>query len=209
MTTGIEHETRRRKTPRGVMAAMAGLSALIVVLLIAVVPRLLQGGGSGEALIGGPFALIDQDGRTVSDADFRGRFMLIYFGYTFCPDVCPTTLATMAQAYDSLPPDERRKLALIFITVDPERDTADQIGQYVENFSPDLIGLTGSPEQIRKVLAEYRVYARKGEDDGGNYAVNHSSIVYLMGPDGKYLNHFPGTTSATDLAAGISRRLGR
>jgi protein SCO1/2 len=205
----LDEETPSRAgLPKGLLAAAAALVALIVVLIIAIAPRFFESGGT-SAPIGGPFRLVDQEGRTVADTDFRGRLMLIYFGYTFCPDVCPTTLATMAQAYDGLTPDEQKQVALIFITVDPERDTVDQMADYVQNFSPALIGLTGTPEQIANVLQEFRVYARKAEGNGGNYSVDHSSIIYLINRDGKFAAYFSGDTKAADLVAGIKARLAR
>jgi protein SCO1/2 len=187
-------------------AILAGLAALLVIILIAVVPRFLETAPDGPA-IGGHFSLIDQNGRTVSDADFRGKLMLIYFGYTFCPDVCPTTLGNIAQAYDLLSPNEQSQVVPIFITVDPERDTVDQIAQYVDAFSPAFVGLTGSPEQITPVLKEFRVYARKVETKDANYSVDHSSILYVMGKDGKYAAHFTGEAGPKDIAAGLKKQL--
>jgi protein SCO1/2 len=196
---------KQRKQSRRA-AILAGLAALLVVLAIAVVPRYLETASQGVA-IGGPFSLIDQHGHTVSDADFRGKLMLIYFGYTFCPDVCPTTLGNVAQAYDLLSPEEQAQVVPIFITVDPERDTVDQIAQYVDAFSPALVGLTGSPDQIAPVIKEFRVYARKVESKDGNYSVDHSSILYVMGKDGKFVAHFTGEVPPQDIAAGLKKQL--
>jgi protein SCO1/2 len=197
---------RRPPFPRTILTVLAGLAALLVVLAIALVPRLSEMAPQAPS-IGGPFSLVDQTGRTVTDADFRGKLMVIYFGYTFCPDVCPTTLGNLSQAYDQLSPAEQAQVVPIFITVDPERDTVDQMAQYVDAFSPALIGLTGSPDQITAVLKEFHVYAHKADEKDGNYGVDHSSILYVMGKDGKYAAHFPGEVSPKDIVAGVKKHL--
>ena len=150
---------------------------------------------SGTALVGGPFELVAHDGRTVTNKTFEGEFMLIYFGFTYCPDVCPTELQVMASALDLLGPDAD-KVRPILITIDPERDSVETMAQYVANFHPRLLGLTGTPEQIATAARAYRVYYEKVEDPGSNaaYTMDHSSIVFLMAPDGGFLAHFgPGT----------------
>jgi protein SCO1/2 len=192
-----------QKKSRSPLLFVIGLTILMVV---AVGGRLmsLKDDHAGAAAIGGPFTLVDQDGRTVTDADFRGRAMLVYFGYTFCPDVCPTELGVMAAALDKLSPEQRAKVRPIFVTIDPERDTPKVMKDYVANFAPDLIGLTGSPEQVAAAAKAYKVYAAKAK--GGtadSYTMDHSSIVYLMGPDGRFVGHFPGGTKPEDMAAGI------
>lgn len=159
-------------------------------------------GESTAPAIGGPFTLTDQDGNTVTDADFRGRYKLIYFGFTYCPDVCPTTLTTIAQALDMLG-EKAEAIVPILITVDPERDTPEQLKMYVSHFSPRMVALTGTPEQIAKVAKEYRVYYAKVEDEGGNpdaYTMDHSAITYLMDPDGTYVRHFSHATTAEQMA---------
>lgn len=191
---------------RPYIAAAIGFVVALAVLAVAMLPRLITLAPSTPS-VGGAFTLIDQTGRTVTDADFRGKLMLIYFGYTFCPDVCPTTLGTVSQAYDQLTPAEQAQVVPIFITVDPERDTVDQIAQYVDAFSPALIGLTGSPDQLAPVLREFHVYARKADGPDGNYSVDHSSILYLMGKDGKYATHFSGEVAPGDIVAGLRRQL--
>jgi protein SCO1/2 len=181
------------------------LVGLLAVLALTQAPRLLHNGSAVPA-IGGDFALTDQQGRTVHDADFRGKLMLVYFGYSFCPDVCPTTLTQVAQVLKSLPEDEQAAIAPIFITVDPERDTVEQMAQYVPSFSPALIGLTGSPEQITAVLKEYHVYARKA-GSRENYTMDHSSILYLMGKDGRFLRHFDANASNQDIQSALQQAL--
>jgi protein SCO1/2 len=164
---------------------------------------------SGEIAVGGPFQLVDQDGKKVSDADFRGRFMLIYFGYSFCPDVCPTTLGVMAEALDRMGADGR-KIVPVFITVDPARDTPKVLKQYMAAFGPRFVGLTGDDAAIGKVEKAYRVYAKKRPLDdakpGGNYAMDHSSVMYLVGPDGKVVTYYDEAISPDDLAADLKKR---
>lgn len=154
--------------------------------------------------IGGPFSLTDHEGNPVTDADFRGKFMLVYFGYGFCPDVCPTELQNISVALDELG-EAANAVQPIFITVDPERDTADFLADYVPSFHPRLIGLTGTREQIDKVASEYRVYYAKvktGAD--GDYLVDHTSYVYLMGRDGAFLTMFRGATDPKRIASTIA-----
>lgn len=163
----------------------------------------------GEALIGGPFTLTDQTGRRVTEADFAGRKMLIYFGYTYCPDVCPLGLAKIAAAYDRLSPAEQEEVVPIFITVDPERDTVEAVADYVGLFHPALVGLTGSPEEVAAAAAAYRVYYRKAESESAtDYLVDHSSFTYLMDGDNHYLTHFGHDDTAETIADGLRARLG-
>ena len=152
------------------------------------------------AEIGGPFALTNGAGKPVTDGDFRGRYMLVYFGYTHCPDACPTTLNDIATAFDKLPPSDRARLVPIFITVDPERDTPAVMGDYVRAFGPEFVGLTGKPQAIAQAEQEYRVYAQKTPLRGGDFAMDHSSILYLMGPDGHFVAVLPEAASPADMA---------
>jgi protein SCO1/2 len=157
--------------------------------------------------IGGPFALQDSAGKPVTDASFRGRWMLLYFGYTFCPDVCPTELQSIANAMDLLGP-AAAKVAPVFITVDPARDTPGVVGEYVKLFHPDLVGLTGTQAQIDAVTRAYRVYAQKAESKATtDYLMNHSSFIYLIGPDGRFVTLFRQGTSPKDLADAILARV--
>ncbi len=165
----------------------------------------------GTALVGGPFELVDQDGEPRSAADFRGRYMLVYFGYTYCPDICPTSLLSMTQALDLLAetdPEAARKVAPVFITVDPERDTVETMAAYASSFHEDLVALTGTAEQIAGAAKAYRVFYAKYDDAGGDYLMDHTSLIYLMGPDGAYLSHFGHTAQAEEIAAGLRRYLG-
>ena len=163
--------------------------------------------GIGEALVGGSFNLTDQTGRRVTDKDFHGKFMLVYFGYTYCPDVCPTELQVMMAALDSMGPKAER-ITPIFITIDPARDTVETMKSYVENFGPRLVGLTGTAEEIAAAAKAYRVYyAKAGDASSPDYLMDHSSIIYLMGPDGKFIKHFTYTTDAVKLAEGLGEAL--
>jgi len=163
---------------------------------------------SGAALFGGPFTLVDQDGKTRTDADFRGRYLLVYFGYTFCPDLCPTELQTISAALDRLG-DKAAKVQPLFITIDPERDTAPVLKEYVGHFRPGLVGLTGSAREIAAAAKAYRVYYAKvpAADGGDDYLMDHSGFVFLMGPDGRYLTHFTPQTTAKELAQAIAKFL--
>jgi protein SCO1/2 len=161
---------------------------------------------TGQADVGGPFQLTDQSGKRVSDKDFRGRYMLIYFGYSFCPDVCPTTLAVMAQALEKLG-DRSRQVAPILITIDPERDTPKVLEDYVKAFGPSFVGLTGSADEIKAVEKKYRVYAVKKPLEGGNYGMDHSSVIYLMGPDGKLVSFYDEAISPDDLAKELKSKI--
>ncbi|TQV76331.1 SCO family protein [Denitrobaculum tricleocarpae] len=163
---------------------------------------------SGEALIGGPFELVDQFGEARNDADFLGDYMLIYFGYTYCPDVCPTSLGIMTQAIDQLETKDAERAARIkpvFITVDPERDDVETMKVYAEHFHPNMVAMTGSTDQVASAARAYRVYYAKVDDDGSSdYLMDHSSIFYLMGPDGKYVKHFTHNDDSTTIATALA-----
>jgi protein SCO1/2 len=162
---------------------------------------------SGGVTVGGPFTLVDTAGRTVTDKTYRGEWMLVYFGYTFCPDVCPTELQTIANALDALGPDAG-KLAPLFITIDPARDTVPVMADYVKLFHPRLVGLTGTEAQIADAARAYRVYyAKVTPKDSSTYLMDHSSFIYLMGPDGRFRGLFHPGVTAEELAKGIRARM--
>ncbi len=161
----------------------------------------------GGVQVGGPFTLVDAHGATVSDIGFRGRWMLVYFGYTFCPDVCPTELQAVAAGLDALGP-LADKVAPLFITIDPERDTPIAIGQYTKLFDDRLIGLTGSQVQIAAAARAYRVYYARAESKGStDYLMDHSSFLYLMGPDGTLRQLFKPGTTGVQIAADIRAKM--
>jgi protein SCO1/2 len=141
------------------------------------------------AAIGGPFRLTDQNGKTVTDQELKGKPFLVFFGFTHCPDVCPTTLFDVSEVMRSLGPDADRTSAL-FITVDPERDTPASMKDYLGSFDPHLRGLTGDADALAKVAKEYRVYYKKVPLDGGDYTMDHTAIVYLMDKDGHFVSPF-------------------
>ncbi|HEU0117908.1 MAG TPA: SCO family protein [Alphaproteobacteria bacterium] len=142
------------------------------------------------AKIGGPFSLTDQDNKPVTDANYRGKYLLVYFGYTYCPDMCPTGLQSMAKSFDQLGADVS-KVQGLFITIDPDRDTPAKLKEYTSSFHPKIVGLTGSAQQISSVAKEYQVYYKKGEQvDEHDYVMDHSSLIYLMNPDGKFIATF-------------------
>ena len=190
---------------RAVVAVLLAVLVICGVLLYQLYQRTLDGGVSGEALIGGPFELVDQNGSTVTDQTFKGKLMLIYFGFTFCPDACPTALGVMSAALDKLDVAADRVVP-IFITVDPDRDTQPVMKDYVSNFHPRMMGLTGTPEQIAKVAKAYRVFYQKASGTApDDYVMDHTLLIYLMDGEGKYLTHF-GPDATPDQIAGEIRK---
>jgi protein SCO1/2 len=194
------------KNPRALVAILAGafiltgLSALGVSLL-ADNPRQI----SAPAAIGGPFRLHTGGGKTVTDADLRGAPFLVFFGYTHCPDVCPLTLAKLTQALAAL--GSSAKIKVLFVTVDPDRDTPDLMAEYASNFDPRIIGLSGDRAELDAMHAAYRVYARKVPTPSGDYTMDHSAVIYLMDRDGRFARSFnldrPPADAAKDLAAAL------
>jgi protein SCO1/2 len=184
-----------------IVAGLAVGAALAVAVLPAARERLLpiKMQSAGRALVGGPFTLTDHTGKRVTDQDFRGRTLIVMFGFTYCPDVCPTELQLISAALDKLGP-KAKDVVPLFITVDPERDTPDQLAMYVKSFHPSLVGLTGSPAEIDAVAKAYRAYFKKVPDpkSTGGYTMDHSAFIYVIGPDGAYQAHFtPGVSVAT------------
>ena len=157
--------------------------------------------------IGGPFALTDQNGVIRTEKDYRGKYMLVFFGYTYCPDVCPTTLAVMSAALDKLGA-RADKIVPLFITVDPKRDTPEKLKSYLGSFGPRFVGLTGDPKDIAAVTKEYRVYYREhAGENGGEYTVDHSGVVYLMDPGGAFVANYSLETSPEAMAADLAKTL--
>jgi len=167
-----------------VVAAMAGFA--VVALAIAMVVAARQTGhAQGRATIGGPFTLVDDTGAPVTEKTLVGKPYVIYFGYTYCPDVCPTTLVDLSRWIKQLGPDAD-KLNYVFVTVDPERDTPKLLHGYLSSFDTHIRGFTGTPEQIAKIAKQYRVDYQKIPTSGGTYSVDHASIIYLMNADGQF-----------------------
>jgi protein SCO1/2 len=159
---------------------------------------------SGQALITADFTLHNGVGKTVTAADYKGRYLLVYFGYTHCPDVCPTTLLLMTNTLNQLGKTEA-KVQPIFISIDPERDTPQKAGDYASHFGKQLVGLSGSPAEIKHAADSFKVFYSKVEDSHSalGYAVDHSGFIYLMGPDGAYITHFAPTVSEGELTQGL------
>lgn len=166
---------------------------------------------TGQAAIGGPFTLVDQHGETRTRDDFAGQYRMIYFGYTYCPDVCPTALWAMSQALDQLEqraPELARQVTPIFVTVDPERDTVEHLAGYAASFHPRMVALTGSQQQVAEAAKAFRVFYRKVDDDSAtDYLMDHSSFIFLMGPDGRYLTHGTHQQSPDELARLIEQAI--
>ena len=152
----------------------------------------------GSDLVGGPFELIDQDRNSITNNSFPNKFKIMYFGFTFCPDVCPMGLTTISEALDSLG-TKAKHIQPIFITLDPLRDTADVLRNYKENFHESIIFLTGSLEQIRSVAKLYKVYFQKTNNDD-DYLIDHSAITFIMAPSGGYLKHFGPNATAVEFS---------
>jgi protein SCO1/2 len=183
---------------------LAGLGTLFAILLLVVRPETAALAPSAAA-IGGPFRLIDQDGRAVTDRDFNGEPYLVFFGFTHCPDVCPTTLMELSDVLDKLGGDAR--IGALFITVDPERDTPAELKEYLSSFNPRFKGLTGDSAAIAQVAKSYRVYLKKVPLDNGDYTMDHTALVYLMDKNGKFVAPFNLKRRPEDAAADLRRYL--
>ena len=194
-------EAIRRRDRRGLLAVVAGVGLL---LACAAGYRALLGPGPSVA-VGGPFTLVDSQGRTRSDGSFRGRYLLIFFGYTGCADVCPQTLTEMSEALGRIDPEARR-IQPLFITVDPEHDTLQRLHQYTQAFSPNLIGLTGTAAQLGEVERRFHVVVEP-DGSGGKQDLDHSAVIYLLGPDGSFIAPIPADTDRTALQVALRRYL--
>ncbi|KAM2625407.1 hypothetical protein TB1_032276 [Malus domestica] len=166
-----------------------------------------RGPSVGKAAIGGPFNLINHDGKRVTEKDFLGKWTLMYFGFTHCPDICPDELVKLAAAVDKLQKDAGIEIVPLFISVDPERDTVEQVREYVKEFHPKLIGLTGNPDEIRSVARAYRVYYMKTTEEDSDYLVDHSIVMYLMSPEMEFVKFFGKNNDIDSLAEGITKEI--
>jgi protein SCO1/2 len=183
----------------------AGLLSVLAVVLI-VSGRTPAPIVATASAVGGPFKLTDQNGRPISSEDLKGSPFLIFFGFTHCPDVCPTTLFEVSEILRQLGPDANRTRAL-FVTVDPERDTADKLKDYLSSFDPHLTGVTGEPDAIAAMLKSFRVYAKKVPTEGGDYTMDHTALVYLMDKQGKFVAPFSLKRKPEEAAADWRRYL--
>ncbi|EAT09466.1 SCO family protein [Sphingobium sp. 10 DY56-G10] len=193
-----------------------GIAALASVLVLAaataltigwspMAPRPAPTGALEGAAVGGPFRLIDQDGRVVTSDSFRGRYRLMYFGFTYCPDICPTDVQKMSQAlrlFEQRDPARAARIQPIMVTIDPERDTPKILKQFVSNFHPRLIGLTGPPAAITDTLRRFGVYASRQQVGGASsYLMDHSALMYLMGPKGDPITFFARDATPDQIAS--------
>jgi protein SCO1/2 len=190
-------------------AFLAGVALCFGGILLVTHRNVTAVAGAGnpfQASIGGPFQLVDQNDRPTTDRDLLGHPFLVFFGFTHCPDVCPTTVFEISEVLNRLGPDADRVSAL-FVTVDPERDTPPTLKDYLSSFNPRLRGLTGDPAAIAATLKSYRVYSKKVPLDGGDYTMDHTAIVYLMDRDGRFVAPFNLKRKSEDLAADLRRYL--
>ena len=186
MSTTRDPELATPPGPQRPASFLLAVGGLVVAVLLLGAGLFMWFNGDAGPKVGGPFALENGNGQVVTDRTFRGKYMLVYFGYTHCPDVCPTTLNAVADALDKLGP-LANKLQPVFITIDPKRDTPAVMKEYAAAFTPRLVGLTGTPEQIAKVAKEYHVFYSVTQKAPNDYEVDHSSVLYLMGPKGKFV----------------------
>src|SRR5437588_8162516 len=201
----------RRGSPRflPIAAILAGLVILGTGAFLASTLRDTPRGAGRTALasaIGGPFQLVDQNGKTVTDADLKGKWSLVYFGFTHCPDACPTALNDIAIALDQLGL-KREAVRAVFITVDPERDTPEVLKDYVASFDAPILALSGSPEEIARAAKAYRVYYAKHPEPGGDYSMDHSSVIYVMDPEGRFTASFTHQSTPEEIADRLKKLL--
>ena len=197
------------RSPR-LMLVLAPLLATLALVLAGVLVYLPTGGGSlapsAALTIGGPFRLIDQHGQTLTQTDLKGEPYLVFFGFTHCPDACPTTLLELSNVLDKLGP-EAEKVRVLFITVDPERDQPEVLKSYLSSFNPRVIGLTGDLTAIAAVAKEYHVYMKKVPLEGEDYTMDHTALVYLMDRNGRFIAPFNLKRRPEEAAAELRRYL--
>jgi protein SCO1 len=193
-----------------VAALLVGFTILCAGAIIALTLRDSSHGASRSLLsaaIGGPFKLIDQNGQTVTNTDLEGKWLLVYFGYTHCPDACPTALNNIALALSDLG-SAKNHVRPVFITIDPERDTVQAMKDYVAAFDAPFVALTGSEAAIAQAAREYRVYYAKHPESSGDYSMDHSSIIYVMDPKGRFTASFTGEDPPEQIAARLKKLVG-
>lgn len=194
--------------------ALAGLAAgaLAAFLLLSPGTAPTTPGGtavhSGKALIGGPFTLTDHTGKRVTEKDFLGRNMLVFFGFTHCPDICPSALQIMSAALEKLG-DKAKDVVPVFVSLDPARDTPEKLAEYIASFDARFVGLTGSKEEVAAAAKAYRVYYQivPDEKSPGEYTIDHAAIIYLMGKDGSFVTHVPHTTNVDQVVNVLAKAL--
>lgn len=199
------------KVPMLVLAGLiaGGLAALALVgMKGGFQPQSGTAAYSGKALVGGPFSLTDQTGKRVTEKDFQGRYMLVFFGYTHCPDICPSALQVISAALEKLG-DKAKDVVPVFITLDPARDTPEKLGEYLKSFDPRFVGLTGGKDEVSAAAKAYRVFYQVVPDDksAGEYSIDHAAIIYLMGKNGEYVTHVPHTTNVDQVVSTLEKAL--
>ncbi|HTV88208.1 MAG TPA: SCO family protein [Stellaceae bacterium] len=167
-------------------------------------PENLSGGVLSSA-VGGPFRLIDQNGKPFTDADLQGKWHLVFFGYTHCPDICPTTLNDLSLAYDKLDKQQQKDVSVVFISVDPDRDTPTVLKSYIENFDAPIVGLTGTAAEVQQAAKDYHVYYAKHYLAGGGYDMDHSAVVYVMNPKGRFVATMTPDEAVTEIEAKLEK----
>ncbi|GGK29017.1 SCO family protein [Salinarimonas ramus] len=195
------------RTRRLVLPFAAFLFGLVALGIAAVLTLTPQGREVAASDVGGPFTLVDHDGRAVTQADFAGEPHLVFFGFTHCPDVCPTKLFEIAQTLDEVKERSGRDIRALFVTVDPERDTPEIMKSYVSSFDDRILGLTGSPEQVAQVVSAYRAFARKVPLDGEDYTMEHTAIVYIMDEQGRFVAGLNTAQAPEDVAQELLARI--
>lgn len=191
----------RRKMLAVLTAFLAGALTLVAAIWVMLPRDVTQ-----PSNVGGPFTMVDQNGKTVTEASFKGEPFLVFFGFTNCPDICPTTLYEMSEVLKRLGPDAN-KTAALFVSVDPERDTPEKLKQYVSSFHPRIFALTGSEAQVEAIKKEYRVFAKKVPLKDGDYTMDHTAVVYLMDKNGRFIAPFNLQRTADEAAADLRKRL--
>jgi protein SCO1 len=192
-----------RRTLLPLVAFVVGLVGLCIAAFVVLAPKTQEVGTSS---VGGPFALTNQDGQPVTERDFAGRTHLVFFGFTHCPDVCPTTLQQIGDVLKALGPKGRDTRAL-FIAVDPERDTPEALKTYLASFDPRIVGLTGSPEAVNAAVKAYRAYVRKVPTKDGDYTMEHTALVYVMNGQNRFLNALNLARPPEEAAAELAKML--
>lgn len=198
-------------SPRFLLIAL-GFAAVLVIsagVLLGLALTRNPHGASGTLLanaIGGPFQLVDQNGKPFTDADLKGKWHLVFFGYTHCPDTCPTTLNDISLALSKLGA-QAKSVGVVFVSVDPERDTPAVLKSYLQSFDAPVIGLSGTPPEVAQAAKDYRVYYAKHPRADGGYDMDHSAVIYVMDPQGRFTATFTPDTAPDDMAARLQKLL--
>lgn len=207
----------RASKPRGappfvlIAAAFAGVLVLVAGVMIGLAFRDTAKGVAGSPLsasFGGKFNLVDQNGKPFTDADLKGKWEMVFFGYTHCPDVCPTTLNDLSLAIDQLDAKEKKEVGIVFISVDPDRDTPAVLKSYIESFGGPITGLTGTADEVKQAAQDYKVYYAKHPTAGGGYDMDHSALIYIMDPEGRFTATFTPDDTSDTIAARLKKLVG-